>query len=242
MFAHFFITRPVFAMVISVLVVLAGILALTQLPIAQYPEVVPPQVVVTAIYPGADAADRLRDRRRPDRGAGQRRRGDDVHGVAVHQRRRDAADRHVQARHQPGHGPGARPEPRRHRHPEAPGGRPPARRRHQEAIHRHPAGRQPVLEDQGGERPGGVRAATRGQPARQPPGEGRTGPHRGRRRRVPVRQPRLRDAGLARPGEDERPEPARRATWWTRSASRTCRWPPGRSASRRRRRGRTSNS
>src|SRR5436190_22283190 len=55
MFAHFFITRPVFAVVISILVVLAGVLALTQLPIAQYPEVVPPQVVVSAIYPGADA-------------------------------------------------------------------------------------------------------------------------------------------------------------------------------------------
>ena len=55
MFAHFFITRPVFATAISVLVVLAGGLALTQLPIAQYPEVVPPQVIVTATYPGADA-------------------------------------------------------------------------------------------------------------------------------------------------------------------------------------------
>src|SRR5687768_18290057 len=55
MFAHFFITRPVFAVVLSVLVVLAGGLALTQLPIAQYPDVVPPQVVVTAAYPGADA-------------------------------------------------------------------------------------------------------------------------------------------------------------------------------------------
>src|SRR3954471_18540677 len=52
---QFFITRPVFAMVLSVLVVLAGTLALTQLPIAQYPDVVPPQVVVTASYPGADA-------------------------------------------------------------------------------------------------------------------------------------------------------------------------------------------
>src|SRR5439155_21329271 len=46
---------PVFAAVISVLFVLAGGLALTQLPIAQYPDVVPPQVVVTAVYPGADA-------------------------------------------------------------------------------------------------------------------------------------------------------------------------------------------
>jgi len=52
---QFFITRPVFAAVLSVLITLAGLLALTQLPIAQYPEVVPPQVVVTATYPGADA-------------------------------------------------------------------------------------------------------------------------------------------------------------------------------------------
>jgi multidrug efflux pump len=52
---QFFITRPVFAMVLSVLITLAGVLALTQLPIAQYPDVVPPQVVVTATYPGADA-------------------------------------------------------------------------------------------------------------------------------------------------------------------------------------------
>ncbi|HKB03631.1 MAG TPA: multidrug efflux RND transporter permease subunit [Gemmataceae bacterium] len=52
---QFFITRPVFAAVLSVLFTLAGLLALTQLPIAQYPEVVPPQVVVTATYPGADA-------------------------------------------------------------------------------------------------------------------------------------------------------------------------------------------
>src|SRR3954469_15738026 len=52
---QFFITRPVFAAVLSVLLTLAGLLALTQLPIAQYPDVVPPQVVVTAAYPGADA-------------------------------------------------------------------------------------------------------------------------------------------------------------------------------------------
>jgi multidrug efflux pump len=52
---QFFITRPVFAAVLSVLFTLGGLLALTQLPIAQYPEVVPPQVVVTASYPGADA-------------------------------------------------------------------------------------------------------------------------------------------------------------------------------------------
>lgn len=55
MFAHFFITRPVFAAVLSILMLLAGGLAFTQLPIAQYPDVVPPQIVITATYPGADA-------------------------------------------------------------------------------------------------------------------------------------------------------------------------------------------
>src|SRR5262245_11865517 len=55
MSAHFFISRPVFAMVLSVLIVLGGLLALTALPISQYPDVVPPQVVVTANYPGQSA-------------------------------------------------------------------------------------------------------------------------------------------------------------------------------------------
>ncbi len=55
MFALFFVRRPVFAIVIAVITVLVGLLALTALPIAQYPEVVPPQVVVTAFYPGANA-------------------------------------------------------------------------------------------------------------------------------------------------------------------------------------------
>src|ERR1700744_6626241 len=50
-----FLNRPLFAAVLSVLITLVGLLALTQLPIAQSPDVVPPQVVVTAVYPGADA-------------------------------------------------------------------------------------------------------------------------------------------------------------------------------------------
>jgi multidrug efflux pump len=52
---RFFIDRPIAAFVISFLIVLVGSLALTALPIAQYPDVVPPQVVVTAFYPGANA-------------------------------------------------------------------------------------------------------------------------------------------------------------------------------------------
>jgi len=52
---RFFIDRPVFAMVLSILIVIAGLLALTRLPIAEYPEITPPEVVVSANYPGANA-------------------------------------------------------------------------------------------------------------------------------------------------------------------------------------------
>ena len=52
--SKFFIDRPIFAGVLSILIVLAGVLALFQLPIAEYPEVVPPSVVVRAQYPGAN--------------------------------------------------------------------------------------------------------------------------------------------------------------------------------------------
>ncbi len=52
---RFFIDRPIFASVISIIIVLVGAAALRVLPIEQYPDVVPPQVVVTAMYPGASA-------------------------------------------------------------------------------------------------------------------------------------------------------------------------------------------
>jgi HAE1 family hydrophobic/amphiphilic exporter-1/multidrug efflux pump len=55
MFSRFFIDRPIFAAVLSVFVVLAGLAAMRGLPIAQYPEIAPPVVTVRAIYPGASA-------------------------------------------------------------------------------------------------------------------------------------------------------------------------------------------
>src|SRR3954463_10648227 len=55
MFSRFFIDRPIFATVISVVITLAGGVAVWSLPIAQYPEVTPPTVQVTAYYPGANA-------------------------------------------------------------------------------------------------------------------------------------------------------------------------------------------
>ena len=55
MISHLFIRRPVLATVVSLLILLAGAAAITVLPIAQYPEIAPPQVTVNAYYPGASA-------------------------------------------------------------------------------------------------------------------------------------------------------------------------------------------
>lgn len=55
MFSHFFIKRPIFAMVISITIVLLGVIALISLPVERYPEVAPPSVTISAVYPGADA-------------------------------------------------------------------------------------------------------------------------------------------------------------------------------------------
>jgi hydrophobe/amphiphile efflux-1 (HAE1) family protein len=55
MFVNFFIDRPIFATVLAIVIVVAGAVAIPFLPIAQYPEITPPQVVVQATYPGASA-------------------------------------------------------------------------------------------------------------------------------------------------------------------------------------------
>src|SRR5947208_16767955 len=55
MFSRFFIDRPIFAAVVSIFIVLAGLAAMRNLPIAQYPEIAPPVVTVQAVYPGASA-------------------------------------------------------------------------------------------------------------------------------------------------------------------------------------------
>ena len=53
--SHFCIDRPIFAAVLSIVITLAGALAMLNLPIAQYPEITPPQITVAATYPGASA-------------------------------------------------------------------------------------------------------------------------------------------------------------------------------------------
>src|SRR5579884_1098610 len=55
MFSRFFINRPIFASVLSIVITLGGGIALFTLPIAQYPEITPPTVEVSCVYPGANA-------------------------------------------------------------------------------------------------------------------------------------------------------------------------------------------
>src|SRR6188472_3946863 len=53
--SRFFIDRPIFAGVIAIIILLAGLISSRVLPIAQYPEIAPPTVTITATYPGASA-------------------------------------------------------------------------------------------------------------------------------------------------------------------------------------------
>lgn len=55
MFSRFFVRRPVFAWVIAILIMLAGVLAIRTLPVGQYPDVAPPAVKISATYTGASA-------------------------------------------------------------------------------------------------------------------------------------------------------------------------------------------
>ena len=56
MLSSIFVDRPRLAIVIAVVTTIAGLLALYAIPLAQYPDIVPPQVAVTTLYPGANSA------------------------------------------------------------------------------------------------------------------------------------------------------------------------------------------
>ena len=81
MISKFFIEHPVLANVLAIVLVIIGAVSLLRLPIAQYPNITPPTVQVTTRYPGASPQNSRRYRRPADRIAGQRRAGDDLHGV-----------------------------------------------------------------------------------------------------------------------------------------------------------------
>ena len=55
MFSRFFIERPVFSWVLAIVIMLAGLLSINTLPVSQFPQIAPPQVAISASYPGASA-------------------------------------------------------------------------------------------------------------------------------------------------------------------------------------------
>ena len=55
MISQFFINRPIVAIVVAIVTVIGGLVAMAGLPVAQFPDIVPPQIIVTTTYTGADA-------------------------------------------------------------------------------------------------------------------------------------------------------------------------------------------
>ena len=128
-FPHFFIERPIFASVLSILIVVFGIVAYPDLPVAQYPEIAPPTVVVSANYPGATAETLAETVATPLE--------ESINGVEdmLYMSSSSTGDgvahdhRHVRAGHECRPGAGAGAEPRRDRRA-APAGRGAPDRRH----------------------------------------------------------------------------------------------------------------
>ena len=81
MISKFFIDRPVLANVLAIVMVVIGAVALFTLPVAQYPNVVPPTVSVVHALSGGQRRDRTGHGRAADRAAGQRRAGHALHAV-----------------------------------------------------------------------------------------------------------------------------------------------------------------
>ena len=142
MISHFFIDRPIFATVLSIVFLIVGGVALTQLPIAQYPDVAPPTVQVTATYPGANAKTVADTVATPIEA--------EVNGVErmlymssqVHERRPDEPGRDLRAGDEPGYGPGAGAEPRVDRAGQVARRSQAHRRDDQEEVAEHPAVRE----------------------------------------------------------------------------------------------------
>ena len=112
MISAVFVDRPRLAIVIAFVITIAGALALLQIPVAQFPDIVPPQVTVTGDFPGASAEVVETSVAQPLEAADRRRRQDALHEVDQRQRRQLHADRLVRARHQSRHRHRQRQQPR----------------------------------------------------------------------------------------------------------------------------------
>ena len=143
--SHFFIDRPIFATVLSIFITLIGGVAYFTLPVAQYPEIAPPTIVVTRQLSRRLGRGRRRHRGDAARAGDQRRREHALHGLAGDRRRQPAAHHHLRARHRSRHRAGARAEPRRHRRAAPAGGGAPHRRDGAQELARPDDGDPPQL-------------------------------------------------------------------------------------------------
>ena len=112
MISAVFVDRPRLAIVIAILMTLAGVLSLLRIPVAQFPDIVPPQVTVSTSYRRRLGRRGRGDRRAAAGGADRRRRQDDLHEVDQRQRRQLHADRQLRAGHQSRHRHRQRQQPR----------------------------------------------------------------------------------------------------------------------------------
>ena len=235
MFSELFIRRPILATVCSLLIILAGAIAIPILPIARYPDLAPPSVVVTSIYTGANAEAVETAVTTPLEQAINGVPGDALPAVVEHQHRGVDDHRDVRGRARPGPRRGRRPEPGE------PGARPHAGR----GAHQRHLGDQ--VDDRFPRRGGDLRPR---QPLRRAVHQqlrGRLHPRRAQARarggrRHHLRRAEVRHADLARSRQARRPGRHRRRRGRARSGSRTCRWRRGASAARRRRRRRSTRS
>ena len=97
MLSSVFIDRPRLAFVISIVITLAGLIAIGAIPLAQFPDIVPPQVQVTGDLPRRQRRRRRADGGAADRAAGQRRRQDALHEVDLGHGRQLHAHRHLRS-------------------------------------------------------------------------------------------------------------------------------------------------
>ena len=189
--SHFFIDRPIFAAVISIVFVILGGVSFSRLPIAQYPEIAPPIINVTGQYPGASAEVVASTVVTPIE--------QQINGVEnmIYMSSNSTADGRfsiagqLRARHQSRYRAGAGAEPRRHRPAAAAGRRAQYRRHGHQGLARSDDGRAPLFARQV------ARFAVHLQ-LRDAGSDRSAHPRRRRRLDHGVRQPRLFDAGVAR--------------------------------------------
>ncbi len=198
--SHFFIDRPIFAAVISIIITLVGAVAYFSLPVAQYPDIAPPSISVTASYPGASAEIVAKTVATPLE--------QEVNGVdnMLYMTSQSTSDGehvarcHLQARHQSRYRTSLGAEPRLDGVAAASRGGPLDRRDGDQAVARPDDGDPSLV------------ARRLARPAlhfqlRDTPREGRARPHRRRRQRHHLRRARLLDAHLARSREARSAQP-----------------------------------